>query len=100
MRRSAYLTLASGWTPAPTTQASDIHTWTKFLRRVDLRVASQARSSFVKLPGRASRHDHPPVRRLAELLPVLAQVNRTGFLDQAHAQATVGVSDMIIRSVH
>ncbi len=88
-RRSAYLGLREGWTPAPEEFGSDRYMWQKFLRKRKLAVASSADSTVLKLPSRRERAGLTPDERVAELTPWLKQVNVPGRMVRLRRNATI-----------
>lgn len=95
-RRAAYLRLPEGWTPAPEGRASDKTMWAKFFAQPDLRVASSAAVTFVKLPSRLLRRDYTATDRAAELGPWLARIGRPGMVPELRRQARV-LGDMLLQ---
>ena len=62
----------------------------EYLTTPGLRIASSAQTSFAKIPSRIARKDYTPERRLADLTPILAQINTPNFLRRARAEAVLG----------
>lgn len=79
-RRSAYMRLPKGWETTPAGQPTDVTMWTKFLAFSDLRVASSAQSTWLKLPGSAARLSAAPTERAVEGGLYLARVSEPGYL--------------------
>ncbi|MFX0541570.1 glycosyltransferase family 2 protein [Roseovarius sp. S4756] len=94
VRRDAYLRLPRGWSPSPVGMGSDVFMCVEYVKRSEMRVASSAATSFVKLPSRLHRKLYSPERRLAELMPVLARINERGFLQNARSEAVLGMPIM------
>lgn len=89
-RRAAYLRLPEGWTSAPPeANASDQYMWAKFMAAPDIRIASTARSTALKLPSRKKRRDFTPEMRLAELGPWLARIGDPGLLPRLRRKADI-----------
>lgn len=94
VRRAAYERLESGWSPAPPGLGSDVHMCVKYVRRDDMRIASSAMTSFVKLPSRLRRQAFNPTERLVDLMPVLARINRADYLAGCRRDAVIGTPVM------
>ncbi|MEO1681619.1 MAG: glycosyltransferase [Pseudomonadota bacterium] len=91
-RRDAYLRLPEGWTPAPSHTASDRFMWQKFLNIADLKIASCAASTAIKLPSRGSgRAGRTPEQRVAEIGPWLARINAPGQMEHLKRRASVAL---------
>lgn len=98
VRRSAYERLDRGWSPAPRGIGSDVYMCVEYVRRGDLRIASTADVTFAKLPSRIHRNNFTPEQRLVELMPVLARINTSNFLEDRRREAVVGIP--LIRAMH
>lgn len=94
VRRAAYERLESGWRPAPPGLGSDVNMCVQYVRRDDMRIASSAVTSFVKLPSRLKRQAFNPTERLIDLMPVLAQINRESYLPGCRRDAVIGTPVM------
>ncbi|MCB1391303.1 MAG: glycosyltransferase family 2 protein [Rhodobacteraceae bacterium] len=92
MRRAAYLRLPEGWTPAAPGRASDHTMWSKMLGQPWLRVAASTRPTFVKLGAHGPRAQDAPSVRMAEAAPLLARINRAGWIDQLRRGASIAGS--------
>ena len=90
VRRNAYLSLPSGWTPAKEGHPSDKTMWLKYLRNPHIRRASSAFVTYLKLTGTGERRAMSPLARLTELQPLLVKVNAPGYMDRVRASADIG----------
>jgi hypothetical protein len=79
--KAAYLTLKEGWTCAPwSAGTSDVFMWSKFFRQGGFTIASNARTTAIKLPSTmGSRINSSPLERVAELGPWLARASEPGL---------------------
>lgn len=100
-RREAYLQLLDGWTCAPPVGPSDAFMWAKFFRLPDLRVASTAATTAIKLPSHMPGRQHfDPLRRLAELQPWLARIAEPGLVRKLCARASIRYRLLDIYEIH
>lgn len=90
-RRSAYERLPVGWDTTPQGVPTDVAMWAKFLALPDLRIASSATATWMKLPSRAARAGMSATDRVVEGALLLARINEPGFLPSMVAQAQLGV---------
>ena len=90
-RKSAYERLPIGWDTTPQGVPTDVAMWAKFLALPDLRIASSATATWVKLPSRAARAGMDATDRAVEGTHLLAQINTPGFLPTMVERAELGV---------
>lgn len=90
-RHSAYMRLPKGWETTPKGQPTDTTMWAKFLALPDLRVASSAQATWLKLPGSAARATTAPTERAIESGLYLARMGVPGYLGEMCHQAQLGI---------
>lgn len=89
LRRSAYLRPGLEWETSVEGLGSDQFMWRKYLRDPEIRVAASAAATSVKFRTAREREGMGPAYRLAEMSPVLAQINRPGGLSAMRAGADI-----------
>ncbi|MEC7764800.1 MAG: glycosyltransferase family A protein [Pseudomonadota bacterium] len=89
LRRSAYVTPGLGWETSVEGLGSDQFMWRKYLSHPDIRIAASADVTSLKFRTARERERMPPAFRLAEMTPLLAEINRAGEMSRMRAEADI-----------